>query len=108
MLYEVTTPSGSSSIIEADNGRQAKAKLCKQRRILQSDLRTGTSSMTARKLHIDFPESVHRLDETSMAELEGKDILIFDSHHGTAVRIRAASVESIQYFLDEYSTVIIL
>lgn len=108
MFYDVTTLSGSSSIIEADNSREAKAKLCKQRRIMQSDPLIGTRSITARKLDIDFPESIHRFDETSMAEIEGKDVLIFDSHHRTAVRVRAASVESIRYFLDEYSTVIIL
>lgn len=108
MYYEVTTPSGSSSIIQADNGRQAKAIMCEQRRIQQSDPWNGVSSMQARKLDIDFPETVYMFDETSLAELEGKDVLIFDEHHGTAVRIHAASVESIRYFLDEYSSIITL
>ncbi len=106
MYYEVTTPSGSSSIIQADTNRQAKGILCKQRGIRPSDPWFGVRSMEAQKLRVDFPETVYNRDNTS--KFERKDVLIFDEHHGTAVRIKQATVESIQYFLDEYSTLIFL
>jgi hypothetical protein len=101
LYYEVTRPSGDSSIIQADSCKEAKAKVCKDWNILHG-------SITVQKLNVDFPECVHRFDDEGLSGLKEKSVMIFDSHHGSAVRIHAASLESILYFLDEYSTVVVL
>lgn len=101
MYYEVTRPNGRINITQADSIREAKAKTCK-------DWGVQSGSITIQKMSVDFPECVHRFDDESLAGLKGKSVMIFDEHHGTAVRIHAASVESIRHFLDEYSTVIVL
>lgn len=109
MFYEVTTPSGSS-IVQADSSRQAKVMLCRKMRIRPSDYLRGVSSMQARKLNIEFPDTVYRplYDEESLQRFVGRDVVIYDEHHGISTRIKAATVETIRYFLDEYSAVIAL
>ena len=41
-------------------------------------------------------------------KLRGKEVLVYDSHHGCAVRIRKATVTIIDHYVDSYSTIIVL
>lgn len=110
MFYETTTSSGLNCIIQADSSRQAKVKACKEHGFKPSDKWTGACSMHAHKLAVDYPETVFypSFTEEALQPFVDKDVILYDEHHGTSVRIRKATVESIQYFLDEYSTVILL
>lgn len=110
MLYEVTTPSGNTSIVQADSSREAKVKVCKDQGFKHSDFWTGDRAMKAHKLDLDYPETVcyPTFAEESLQPFVGKDVILYDEHHGTSVRIREATVESIKYFLDGYITVIVL
>lgn len=110
MLYEVSTPAGANSIIDADNSRDAKIKTCKYLRIKPSDFWSGVSSMKARMVEVDFPETIYQPghDEEKLQQLEGKDVLIYDEHHGTSIRIRKATAAAIEYYLDGYSTIIVI
>lgn len=47
-------------------------------------------------------------DEKLFRKLKGKDIIIYDEHHGTSVRIRKATTAAIDHYVDEYSTIIVL
>ena len=110
MFYEVTTPSGNISIVQADNSRKAKVSVCKDQGFKPSDWWTGVSSMQARKLQVDYPETVYRPQgsDEKLQPFAGKDVILYDEHHGTSVRIRKATVDSIRYFLDEYTSIIVL
>ena len=110
MLYEVSTPSGYTAIIDAGSSREAKIKVCKQMRIKTSDPWAGASAMQACKINVDYPEVVYRplRDEEILSQFEGKDVVIYDEHHGIATRIRKATAVSIGYYVDSYSTIIVL
>lgn len=47
-------------------------------------------------------------DDEILDKFAGKDVILYDEHHGTATRIQKASLESIKYFMDEYTTIVIL
>lgn len=69
--------------------------------------------MQARKIDIDYPEVIHQSrydydDEKQLQKYLGKDVIIYDEHHGLAVRMRKATVASIAAFMDEYSVIIVL
>ena len=110
MFYEVTTLAGNISIVQADNSRKAKVSVCKDQGFKHSDSWTGVSSMQARKLQVDYPETIYRPlgNNIFLEQLAGKDVILYDEHHGTATRIRKATVELIRYFLDEYTSIIVL
>lgn len=107
MLYEVST-GAISSIVTAGNSREAKKEFAKQRR--------GTrpsgyylSSLQASKIDVDYPDTHYQgCNEELFQQLEGKDVLIYDEHHGTSVRLRKATAAAIEHFVDEYSTIIVL
>lgn len=110
MLYEVTTPSDSSIVIQANNSKEAKVKTCKHFGFKQSDYWTGVTSMKAHKVNVDCLDVVYRpmSDDEILKKLTGNDVILYDEHHGTATRLRKATLESIKYFMDEYTTIIIL
>ena len=59
---------------------------------------------------VEFPET-HYLpgyDEELFKQLEGKDIVIYDEHHGCGYRIRKATFELLERYSDCYSTIIVL
>ncbi len=107
MLYEVSTGE-VSSIIDADNARDAKKEFAKRRRVTRPSgyyLR----SLQASKVNVDYPDTYYQgYNESLFQELEGKDVIIYDEHHGTSARIRKATAAAIEYFVDEYSTIIVL
>jgi len=99
MLYEVSTPAGSF-VEEASCIFEAKLKVRQ---------RFDCRSMQAKKIDVDYPEVIYRGEgKDRLQDLVDKDIIIYDEHHGTAVRIRKATVAILDHYLDEYSTVIIL
>jgi len=57
---------------------------------------------------VAYPEVNYRTsnDEEALQQYAGKDVVIYDEHHGTAIRIKKATVASLQYYLDSYSTII--
>ncbi len=64
----------------------------------------------AHKANVEYPDTHYRPGhgESLLRELEGKDVIIYDEHHGTSVRIRKATAAAIEYFVDVYSTIIVL
>lgn len=60
MLYEVTTISDNTFIIPAGSGKEAKVKVCRDQGFRPSDRWTGISSMKARKIQVDYPETIYR------------------------------------------------
>ena len=108
MFYEVTTLAGNISIVQADSSREAKVKVCKDQGFKPSDRWSGISSMHARKLDVDYPETVcyPSFTDESLQSFAGKDVILFDEHHGTAIRIRKSTIEKIRYFLNEYTSII--
>lgn len=110
MLFEVTTYSNGNCVIKANSNRAAKINVCKSIGVKPFDSWCGISSMHARKVDVEFLEILYRpdYDEKLFRKYEGKDIVIYDEHHGIAVRIRKATAAAIGYYWDEYSTIIIL
>ena len=47
-------------------------------------------------------------DTTLLQRYDGKDVVIYDEHHGTAIRVRAVTVPFMEHYLGEYSTIIVL
>ena len=102
--YEVVTRYGASYLTNADNAKMAKEEI-KKRQMYPS-----TFGMKANKINISHPEAIDRPlnDEDVLEAYVGKDIVIYDEHHGTATRIKKATLGVIQHFIDEYTTIIIL
>ncbi len=102
--YEVTASSGTSHIIYADNAREAKQNVQKRQYY------PSTYRMTATRIDISNLEVLYRPlnDEEVLEQYIGKDVVIYDEHHGTAIRIKRATLAAIQHFIDGYSTIIIL
>lgn len=110
MLYEVTIHSGTSFIISSTNSKKAKTEVCKKIRCKPSDYWNGISSMHAQKVKVDYPKAFYQslIGDETLECFVGKDVILYDEHHGAATRIRKATVESIRYFMDEYTSIIIL
>ena len=107
MLYEVSTGL-ISSIIPAGDSREAKKEFAKQRRVTRPSV-YYLRFLQASKVNVDYPETYYRgYNEALLRELEGKDVIIYDEHHGTSVRIRKATAAAVEHFTDEYSTIIVL
>lgn len=104
MLYEVTTTSGRCYIQDAGNNHEAKVKACKEHHV------TGIGFMKAQKVNVDYPEVFYRplMDDETLEPMIGKDVVLYDEHHGTATRIRKATAEQIRYFMGEYTSIIVL
>ncbi len=102
MLFQICTAAGNL-IVEASCTHEAKLK-AKER------FSSGTQYMKATKIEVEYPETIYQpgCDEEKLKQLEGRDLVIFDSHHMSAVRIRKATAAVLDYYLDEYSTIIIL
>jgi hypothetical protein len=107
MYHEVNTPSGSNSIILADSSKEAKKEYVR--------LRGATRPsgyyfrfLQARKFAIDFPETTYRPHAADTDQMIGKDIILYDEHHGSSIRIRQDTAVPIRHFLDEYTTIIVL
>lgn len=62
------------------------------------------------KIKAEYPEVIYRPghNEEAYQQCVGKDIIIYDEHHGTATRIRKATAAAIDHYMDGYSTIIIL
>ncbi len=108
MLYEVITASGSSIITEASSSREAKSNICKKLQIRPSDYWHGVPSMKAHRVYVDYPEAHYRALNCPevLEQFSGKDIILYDEHHGTAARIRKATPGVISYYMNEYTTII--
>ena len=79
MLYEVSTSSGYTAVINADSSGEAKKEVCRQRGYKPYGNWTGIRSMTAERIKVDFPETIYRgLTDEKMQELEGRDLVIYD------------------------------
>ena len=101
MLFQICTAAGNL-IVEASCSHEAKLK-AKER------FRSGIQYMKAATVEVEYPETIYRpLNEEKLQELEGKDIIVYDEHHGSSVRIRKATAAVLDYFIDEYSVIIIL
>ncbi len=47
-------------------------------------------------------------DEELLQRYSGKDVVIYDERRGNAIRVRAVTVLFLVYYMDEYSTIIVL
>jgi len=109
-LYEVTTSTGSNTIINATDSQDAKKKVCKQLGFNPMDPWAGTSSMKAHRINVDYLEVNYRPSDVEevLQQYKGKDVVIYDDHHGTAIRIKKAAVATLQHYIDDYSSIIVL